>query len=39
VLLGRERIAEQGGAVDLHRIGRHAPAFAAAKLDAFWSVG
>src|SRR6476469_3457839 len=36
VLLDRERVAEDGRAVDLHRVGWHAPTLAAAQLDAFW---
>ena len=36
VLYHRERIAEQRGAIDLHGIGRHAPAPGTAKLHATW---
>ena len=34
MLLRREGIAEQRRAIDLHRIGRHPPAFGATQLDA-----
>src|SRR5262249_23371662 len=34
VILDRERVTKPRGAVDLHRVGRHAPTLRAAQLDA-----